>query len=147
MDYNKYYTRLQKSKGGNIFSHYNDRSYIQKTQDGFIYAMVCASEKSKAYGKEFEGLVVELYIDDEVSHDIYFNHLKYYKDDIEQELDICEIVWQSSEDTFKGTVCRIFAKKSVEIDEENRWDEYIKWQIDTMIKFMKILPKYTNKVK
>ena len=154
MDYRRYYEklRIKNEEKKNmfprryVFSHSGNNYYSDAmSSNGYRYNFVISSNRSRTYGNNFQGLIVELYISQD-NYDSYFNQLLQFKERIEEELNIESIVWQSSAETPSGNVCRIYAKKSVNIDNESRWDEYIDWQINTMIKFIEVLPKYINKL-
>lgn len=156
MDYNKYFEKLlQKQKeyknnfpGKKIFAHDNGKYHCQAFQyENVKYNFVISSNRSITYGTNFTGLIVEIYIDDKNYFDSYFRQLKEQKELIESELFEKDIIWQAKGESTKGTVCRIFAKKEVDIEDETKWNEYIDWQISTMIDFLKIMPKYTKNLK
>lgn len=156
MDYNRYFEKLlqkqseQKNNFPNqkIFVHDNGKYHTQAFQyENVKYNFVISSNRSITYGANFTGLIVEIYIDDKNYYDSYFQQLKEQKEIIESELSEKDIQWQAKGESAKGTVCRIFAKKEVDFEDETRWEEFINWQITTMIDFLKVMPKYTKNLK
>jgi len=152
MNYNNYFKKLiekneiKKNKFPNekVFIHANGKYHLNAfTYENVKYNFVISSKRSIAYGDDFEGLIVEIYIDNDYCES-YFNQLKENQNSIEKDLNIENIVWQSPRNTFSGNVSRIFAKHSVDVNDNSRWDEYIDWQINTMIKFLDVMPKYTR---
>ena len=154
MDYDKYYQRLRikneerKNEFPNqrIFSHTDGKYHADAFRyQGFPYNFIISSQNSTAFGKDFVGLIVELYFDEKNYSESYFKQLKEYENDIEKSLNE-DIILQSPAETKSGNVARIFVKKSVDIEDVSKWDEYAQWQIDKMIKFLKVLPSYTEKL-
>jgi len=154
MDYDKYYQRLRikneerknEFPDQNIFFHSNGRYFADAFRDqGFRYMFTISSPRSSAYGRDFVGLIVELWIGEQEYSESYFKQLKEYENDIEKSLNE-NIIWQSPAETQSGNVARIFVKKSVDIEDVSKWDEYAEWQIDKMIKFLKVLPSYTERL-
>lgn len=157
MNYKKYFEKLievGKSKKEFFpnkinFKHSRDTDHYLNTYlvKGFQYSFVISTSRSTTYGKNFKGVIVELYIDGNYCKG-YFEQLKKYEIEIEKELNLnnITITWQEKGESARGTVCRIYAALEVDIEDESRWDEYIDWQINTMIKFLNILPKYTDKL-
>ncbi len=154
MDYRRYYEKLRIKNEEKkdmfpqryLFSHSGNKNYSNAmSSNSYGYNFVISSNRSSTYGNNFQGLIVELYISQD-NHDSYFNQLLQFKEKIEEELNIESIVWQPSSETPSKNVCRIYAKKSVDIDNESRWDEYAEWQVNTMINFLKVFPKYTERL-
>jgi len=155
MNYNKYYNKLvienekRKSDFPNqkVFTHANNKYYTNVfTYNNFKYNLVIATSNSNAYGGDFSGLIVELYLDDQYDYKEQLIQLKKDKDEIESKIGLTNgnIVWQS--ESTKGTVCRVFARLEADIDNESKWDDYINWQLNTMIKFLNVLPEYTKNI-
>ena len=131
-----------------LFVH-RDRKYHTNNYSlgrGNSLNFVIASTQGNAFG-DVPGLIIELYITREGYFKSYFNQLKSYQESIENELGFDNVFWQPSEETQSGNVCRVYAKKVVDLEDETKWDEYIDWQINTMIKFMNVFPKYITKLK
>jgi len=155
MNYNSYYEKLidknreKKSDflNNHVFGHRDGKYHATNYPlgRGNSVNFVISSSYSIAFG-EGDGIVVELYITDSRYFQSYFNQLKQYKNNIERDLGVENIFWQSAEETQSGNVCRVYAKKIVDLEDESKWDEYIEWQINTMIKFLEILPKYIDKL-
>ena len=147
--YNKYFSQfLMKSSNQNnylSFNHSDNKSYISKKYKGFGYGAVLVSSRAKAYGSDFTGLIVELYIDGENYNEL-FGKLSQYKNEIESKFIDINIVWQKSSETQSGNVCRVYAKKDVDINDVNKWGEYIDWQVNTLIQFLEIFPEYTQSI-
>lgn len=150
--YNKYFPSLIiEANNKNSFTNtitlkyrLNDH-YISFNYDGFTYSFVCSSERARgAYGQNFVGFAVELYFDKEY-FDSYFEQMKVYKNLIQQEIDT-PISWQELELTSSKKVCRIYARLDGNIEDTSRWDNYIQWQLETMKKFISVLPKFTKKL-
>lgn len=74
----------------------------------------------------------------------YFHELEKSQVIINEELGEDLIVKLKSK---KGDLWNIHAKWEVNIENENKWNEYAKWQIDTIIKFLKVFPKYKKIVR
>ncbi len=155
MDYSKYFKKLlekQKKQKSNFpkkkeFEYREGKYHAQSFQyEQVRYNFVISSDRSTTYGNDFNGLIVEVYINEKNYYESYFNQLKIHQESIENELTTKNIVWQGKGESAKGTVCRIFAKKEVDLEDETKWDEYINWQIDTMIDFLKVMPTYTSKL-
>jgi len=125
--------------------HNSNKRYVRKTYNGFIYSVVLVTKRSKAYGYDFSGLVVELYINNK-NHDELFGKLSQYKDEIESKFIDIDIVWQKASETQSGNVCRVYTKKDVDINDVSKWGEYIDWQVNTLIQFLEIFPEYTQKI-
>ncbi len=156
MDYKQYFNKLIKES--NVFSNRFPKNYHfthkknNYRAEGLSYKGVhfnytVSSSRSRTYGEEFEGLIVELYIHKKGYVDSYYNQLIFQREQIENELDINDLVWQPRIDTPKKSVSRLYAKKSVNIEDISKWDEYIEWQVNTMVKFLEVLPKYIDKLK
>jgi len=153
MDYNRYFTKLSQkcNEYKNKFPLYNqcnpngDRHYLDfLTYKGFKFAYVISSERSTAYGSDFEGVIVELYISQDSFVDSYFYQLKDQKEVIEKELDLDNVVWQARQETSRKKVARVFTKKDANLNDESKWDEYIDWQVQTMARFLTVFPKYID---
>ena len=103
MKYNKYFEQLSKRIKSKIELFPNKKVSYQKRDadyyinfcaiNGFKYNFVISTKRSKVYGKDFVGFIIELLID---GNDVkmYFNQLKKYKTEIEQELNSISLNWQ-----------------------------------------------------
>lgn len=146
MDYKKYFQQLisiAKEYGLELNHSLDKHHYINvKTIDGYKFNLVISSKKSKAYGEKFTGFIVEIYMDGtnfrEKFNNLYLQRLK-----IDSEIE--NLIWQDSSPTDK--VCRIFSRKEVSIENENEWEKSINWQINTLLKFLEVFPKYIDKFK
>ncbi len=156
MDYKKYFTRLlQKSNEiseqfprNHHFTHRENNYYADAlSYNGVRFNYVISSNRSRTYGESFVGLIVELYIYKAGYVDSYFEQLKQYKEKIENEIGDEDIVWQSKKETPSENVSRVYARKAVDIDDESKWDEYIDWQVNTMVRFLEVFPKYVDDLK
>ena len=156
MNYKQYFNKLIEKS--NIFSNRFPRNYHFTHRENNYYAdalsykgvrfnYVVSSSRSIAFGENFEGLIVELYIHKDGYVDSYYNQLISQREQIENELNIHDLVWQPRTDTPKKSVSRLYAKKSVNIEDTSKWDEYIEWQVNTMVKFLEVLPKYIDRLK
>ena len=147
--YNKYFSQFLINNNNRNkymhFNHSNNKSYVSKKFQGFTYGVVLVSSKAKAYGFDFTGLVVELYIDNENPNET-FGKLSQYRDEIANKFIDTDIYWQDSSETRSGNVCRIYAKKDVDIGDTSRWEEYIDWQVNTLIQFLEVFPGYTQRI-
>lgn len=142
--YNEYYEKLIEKNverqnefvNNIIFSHNENNYYTNARQIHSIkYNFIISSNITSVY--EVKGFIVEIYIDN-VHFKSYFNQLKALKEEIETNIGQ-SLVWQE-----RPTICRIFAKLEIEnIQNETKWNEYIDWQINTMIKFLQVFPTYT----
>ncbi len=152
MDYKKYFKRLideNESKKGlfpkqKIFKHKLKHNYTEHlTIKTFQYSFVVRQKESC--------LVVELLC--EKKSDYFrtgFQQLLEFKDEISNQLedDNIKLIWQPKEESQKGTRWRILSKFEVDhLDDETKWNEYINWHVNTMIKFLEVLPQYTEKLK
>lgn len=155
MDYSKYFNRLlekQREQKHNfpkekVFEYRDGKYHSQAFQyENVRYNFVVSSDRSTTYGEDFNGLIVEVYINDKNYYESYFHQLKEHKEEIEDKLLTKSIVWQDKGESARGTVCRIYVKKEVDLENETKWEEYIDWQITTMIDFLKVMPKYTSKL-
>ena len=146
--YNEYYEKLIEKNverqnefvNNIIFSHYENNYYTNARQIHAIkYNFIISSNITSVY--EVKGFIVEIYIDN-VHFKSYFNQLKALKEEIETNIGQ-SLVWQE-----RPTICRIFAKSQVEnIEDKTKWNEYIDWQINTMIKFLQVFPQYTTNLR
>lgn len=154
MDYSRYYEKLkiknieQKEYLKNyIFNHGSDRGFAGGlTIENAKYSFVISSDRSRGtYGVDFIGLVVEIYINGHDFTESYFEQLKKHKADIETELLDTKLFWEKSPN--KPNTYRIYSRFAADIEDESKWDEYIDWHLNTMIKFLQVFPKYTKNLK
>lgn len=152
MDYKKYFEKLialnKKRKNefpkDKIFSYSREKNYYTNMfqYEGGEYNFVISTQNSVKYGIDFIGLIVEIQ-----SKNDYFQELEKSKDRIKNELgEDLVIKWLPKEESQNGFLWNIHAKLEVDIENESKWDEYIKWHIDTMIKFLKVFSKYTKNI-
>jgi len=155
MDYKRYFKRLieksniisNKFPRQHKFTHRDNNYYADAfSYKGVRFNYVIASKQSRAFGESFEGLIVELYIHKKGYVDSYFNQLMMKKSQIENELELDNIIWQPRIETPKKSVSRLYAKQKVNIKDESKWDDYIEWQVRSMVKFLNILPKYIDEL-
>lgn len=157
MDYKKYYEKLINENNirskefpkNKIFSHSRDTNYYTNpfTYENFKYNFVISNpRRSRVFGQNFEGLIVELLLDDKIFSNSFFNQLKQFKVEIESELE-CQLFWRDIQKKDKSHRCRIYTRLAVNIENTKNWDTYITWQLNTMIKFLKVFPKYTKELK
>lgn len=156
MDYKKYFDKLialntkRKNEFPNekIFKHTRDTDYYSNkfTYMGFQYNFVISTDKSTKYGKDFIGLIVELLIDDKDYAESYFYQLYEYKDEIEDKINFTNIYWRQKESEDRANRYRLYSKLEIDIEDESLWETAIEWQINTMIKFLQVLPSYTKKL-
>ncbi len=156
MNYKEYFKKLievatnrsDEFPQNKIFNHSRNNCYTNHfIYEGFVYSFVISSSKSRIFGKSFEGVIVEFLIDDESNGDSYFNQLKQFKMNIEESFDNTIIYWRAKQEGDNSNRYRIYAKMKADIKDTKNWDIYIKWQIDTMIKFLEVLPKYTAQLR
>lgn len=74
---------------------------------------------------------IELYIRDAANNDIYQN-LWTQRDAIEAEIG-CALNWMELPDKRASRI--VLNKQDCDLSEENRWDEYVDWMKETLIKF------------
>ena len=154
MDYKKYFERLiAKSAEASHrfpneyqFTHRENNYYADPLSYRSVkFNYVVASSRSQAFGSDFEGLIVEIYIEKNV--DSYYSQLKAQAEEIELALALKDkIIWKSKKESQSQNVARMFARKHVDIDDESKWDEYIEWQVNTMARFLEVLPKYIDQL-
>ncbi|WP_418179032.1 McrB family protein [Aliarcobacter lanthieri] len=152
MDYKRYFEILieenKKRKDefpeNKIFNHSMKDYYTNPFKfEEVEYNFVISSQRSEKYGEGFIGFIVEVQ-----STNDYYKELEKYKDIINQELGKDLIIqWLDKEKSPGGTRWNIHAKLEADIEDKSKWKEYAKWQIDTMIKFLKVFPKYTKNLK
>ena len=150
--YNKYFLLLiNKASENNSFpniialKHGQNDNYITFSHEGFKYNFVSVSERTRGtYGQNFVGFTVELYLNQEY-FDSYFEQLKLHRNTIEKEIGI-PITWQEAEFTSSKNVCRIYALLDGNLEDTSKWNNCIQWQIETMSKFLNVLPKFTKTV-
>ncbi len=144
MDYEKYYTRL-KSKNrhedvGFSFAleqgKYSNKKSLGK---GIHIGLNISTKRSPTYNK-IDGLIVELVIKDKQYKETYFNQLKKYKKEIEEKL-ATKLEWTPGETSY-----RIYAIHSVDLNDNNEWDNYIDWHLNIAKKFIETFPSYINKL-
>ena len=79
--------------------------------------------------------------------DSYFYELKQNMEEIESKLNINEeIIWQERDKTERQSIARIFVRKSVDLEDESQWDNYIEWQLETMIEFIEAFGPYIDRL-
>lgn len=146
MNYEEYYKRLRVKNEERKLEFFDNHVFTpSKTYDSgkksifseIYLKFIISTSNSKNYGEE-NGLVVELNILDKN----FFEETEIYQNYISSALGIKTVRWQSTD-----TRNRIYVKKIVDIEDENKWDEYINWHIETMIKFMNVFPSFINKLK
>lgn len=124
-----------------VFRHARDKEY-------HTYAFKYENFKYNFYIQKKENcFIVHLYGDYSPSN---FTKLLSFKDEISNEFENnnIKLIWKPQEESNSGTRWNIFSKLEVDnLEDETKWDKYIDWQISTMIKFLQILPKYTEKLK
>jgi len=129
---NKVFTHTGKN------SHTNPRIHPHK---GLPYNFVIASEDSKNFGSDFVGFVVELK-SDKIA---YWDILKAYENEIKKEFDNNELMSKPPNSGESPHWWWIFARLPANIEDESTWEKGINWQIDTMVKFLEVFPKYAEK--
>lgn len=153
MNYNEYFNRLLSHKKSfslngkkKEFKVKNSRNHTQHITDGKIYYnFVIVSKKTRGtYGKNFEGFIVETYINGHLNTETYFNQLLMQRSNIENKLQNIELYWEQSPNSNK--TFRVYAKFEADIEDESKWDMCIDWQINTMIKFLEVFPRYTQQL-
>jgi len=131
-----------------IFNYSRDTNYYTNPfrYRNFEYNFVVSNPKhSKVFGNSFEGMIVELYINDRMYGKSFFNQLKQFKVEIEKALGN-NIFWRSKQTSDRSSIYRIYAKLEADLNNISQWDTYINWQINTMIKFLEVLPIYTEQL-
>lgn len=152
MNYKKYFEILIKENerrktefpNNKVFSHNRESDYYTSkfVHEGVEYNFVISTPNSTKYGN-FIGLIVEVQ-----SKNNFFEELEKYQVIINEELGEDLIVeWKSKQESQNGDLWNIHTKLEANIEDENKWNEYAKWQIDTMIKFLEVFPRYTKQIK
>jgi hypothetical protein len=154
MNYNEYFKKLTKKNEERkwefpkekVFSFGKGKYHTNLfTYKNCKYNFVISTQNSQSYGKEFIGFIVEIFLDKDNNEKV-FNNLYKHKEDIEDYFGEETIIWQDKKDTPSGNVYRVYSKYCVEIEDEDKWDECIDWQINTMIKFLEIFPNYSEDI-
>lgn len=150
MNYKRYFEILIKENKkrqnefpkNKIFTYNGSKNYYTESfnYEDIKYSFVISTSNSRKYGKSFNGFIVEI-----ESKNNFFNELEKYKDKINQELGENLIIhWLDKDKSQNGDKWNIHTKREANIEDESKWEENAKWQIDTMIKFLKVFPKYTK---
>jgi Cdc6-like AAA superfamily ATPase len=150
MNYNKYYNKLvEKFNELNIgpkIKHQNDKYYINVLAGNVEINFVVISERSQSYGNG-TGIAVEIILQDDNKFKYDFDKLKSFQDEIETKLKLGNnLIWQNAENTRSQNRCRIYTKKECNIEDQSKWDEYIDWHIENMIKFLNTFPNYIDEI-
>ncbi len=149
MSYNEYYSRLIKEFNNrrdifpddfNIGSHGDGNYYLTNTYKRYKIHLDYSSENSIAFGVDFIGFVVEVYLNGG-NFEPKYNMLLSHREEIESSINNT-LVWQSREETQSQNACRIFIKKDGNIADREHWDEYIDWQLEYLSIFISVFPRY-----
>jgi len=157
MNYEKYYSILTEENRRRKNEFPDNKVFSQSRASNkytnifmykeFKYNFTISTPKSNIYGEEFEGLIVELLCERESDYFESFNDLKSHQNQIEAEFQNLELIWSNIDDSRNGTRWRVYSKLEANIEDESKWREYIDWQLNTMIKFLEVFPKYTKELK
>ncbi len=149
MSYNEYYSRLIAEFENrrdffpddfNIGNHRDNKYHLNNSYRGYKIHLVYSGTNSRAFGVDFIGFVVEVYLDGD-NYENRFNMLLSHQEGIESSLSY-PLTWQSREQTQNQNTCRIFIKKEGNIDDREHWREYIDWQLEFLSKFISVFPQY-----
>jgi len=150
MNYNKYLEQLiavNKERENEfpkmkVFSCGREKDpYANKfTYEHLDYNFVLVFNKSKKSDVNFRGFVIEVQ-----SKDIkYWDKFSEHEQEIRKEIGDVGLV-MNPKTTAKAFWWIRAHLPTANIEDESTWEKGIKWQIDTMLKFLEVFSKYADK--